>query len=457
MNLRSSSIPLLSALLLGVLACSGEESAPGAMPPVATASGAPVAPSASAAEARAPSALVRKATPNERRVADEAACAAGKVEGCRAAAERYRGYGSVAGCGVPREPDGARLKRAAEDSVADRAALASWLGKACDLGDAEACELEDMAHRAVRASTNDAANARLYSSPGGSALWSLQKVFRPAYFVLLEDARKDCLKEPNGWMCSGVKAQLHARADKARRQAIAGTIQGEAEAICARTLECTDVLYALDENGYGPEVVAPVRVRAAEVLTAACLAGDCTCGEAARHAAEDAPNRLALAELGCDDGEAEGCYELGRVYEEGRLVAKDEARARALYERACPAWVPRTEWRPGPRRGEYSPRACDRLAQYYEGGEMPPKDPTRAEFYAELACANPGFERDHAPCVRAARYWVHKKVRTGRNAEEAELRFYGTSSAPIYGKECQRPSVKDLCAPLEKEVIAIQN
>lgn len=446
-------------LLLGALVGCSEE----APPPAPAASSAPSAPAASASAAvaakptSAAATLGRKATPAERRAADEAACAEGKVSGCRAAAERYRGYGSMAGCGVPRSDEAPRLKRIAEDSSEDRAALVTWLAKACDLGDAEACELEDMARRAFRVSTWAAENTRLYSSPSGSALWSLQKLLRPQYFVLLEEARRSCLEEPNGWLCSGVEVQLYARADEARKRALGAGIVAEAQAICERTGECTDVLFSLDENGYGPDVVGPVRARAAEVLTAACLAGDCTCGEAARYVAEEAPNRLALAEAGCADGEAEGCYELGRLHEEGRGVPKDEARARALFELACPPMVPRSEWRAGPRRGEYSPRACDRLAELYEGGEMPPKDPTRARFYAGLACRHPGFEREHAPCVRLARYWATSKVRTGRNAEEAEHYFYGTGSAPVYGKECRRPSVKDLCAQHEQSIIAVQN
>jgi TPR repeat protein len=453
--------PLLSWALAGLLAtlagCSEEAPSPVPGPSSAPATSSAAASAPSVTKPSSAGVLARQATPTERRVADEVACTNGHVEGCRAVAERYRGYGAVAGCGVPRASDSPRLKRIAEDSAADRLALTEWLGKACDLGDAEACELEDMARRAFRVSTRAAEDTRLYSSPSGSALWSLQKLLRPQYFVLLEEARRSCLKEPNGWMCGGVDTQLYARADEARRRVLGDGIVAEAQAICERTRECTDVLFSLDENGYGAEVVSPVRARAAEVLTAACLAGDCTCGEAARYAPEGTPNRRALAELGCENGEAEGCYELGKLHEEGQSVPKDETRARALFELACPAMVPRSEWRAGPRRGEYSARACDRLAELYEGGEMPPKDPTRARFYAQLACSRPGFEREHAPCVRLARYWASSKVHTGRNAQEAESYFYGTGSAPIYGKECRRPSVKELCAQHEQAIIAVQN
>src|SRR5262245_5733090 len=47
-----------------------------------------------------PAKLARKTTPKDRRLADEKACEGGDSSACRRAADRYRGYGHIAGCGV---------------------------------------------------------------------------------------------------------------------------------------------------------------------------------------------------------------------------------------------------------------------------------------------------------------------------------------------------------------------
>ncbi len=213
------------------------------------------------------------------------------------------------------------------------------------------------------------------------------------------------------------------------------------------------MLFSLDENGFDDAFVAPVRDKAGQVLKHACLEGECTCGEALRYLPADDPDRLAMAQAGCADGEAEGCYALGTIFEEGKLLPKDEARARELYELACRDKVPVAQWSGGPKMGDYSPRACMRMARYFEAGEMPPKDPERARFYAEIACSAPGFMRDHAPCVQLALYYATSKRVTGRNGEDAERYFFGPGSTPVYGKECKRPSVQALCAEHEKTIL----
>ena len=37
----------------------------------------------------------------------------------------------------------------------------------------------------------------------------------------------------------------------------------------------------------------------------------------------------------CDGGDAAGCINLGRMYEEGHGVAQDQAKAVTLYRKAC--------------------------------------------------------------------------------------------------------------------------
>src|SRR5262245_40142643 len=75
-----------------LVACQGGSSAP---PPGSSAG--PLAPSAAA-----PSSLKRKSTPVDKRKADESACLAGGAEACRRMADRFRGYGHPAGCGIER-------------------------------------------------------------------------------------------------------------------------------------------------------------------------------------------------------------------------------------------------------------------------------------------------------------------------------------------------------------------
>src|SRR5262245_40323998 len=128
-----------SVLLL--VACQGGSSAP----PIGSSAG-PLAPSAAA-----PLSLKRKSTPVERRKADESACLAGGAEACRRMADRSRGFGHTAGCGIERPGPlrsikvqggsalSVRIKQMSGDTQADRRNLFQWINKACDLGDEEAC------------------------------------------------------------------------------------------------------------------------------------------------------------------------------------------------------------------------------------------------------------------------------------------------------------------------------
>jgi TPR repeat protein len=431
-----------------------------------------VEPADAAPSAPAP-VLARKSTPAERRKADEAACLGGNVDACRRMADRYRGYGHPAGCGLDREPPlqsvrtsggGAswqvRIKRTAQDSDADEQGFQTWNARACDLGDANACQIEragsDIFRYVSPASADDMA---VRSDPSSSALWAWQKATAPKRFPELESTRKDCLSNP--WNCAFAAPAMYRRGDAPAPAELSPEARAQAEAICEKTLDCKSVLMMLDKNGHAPEALAPLHAHAAKVLTSACLEGACVCGDAARELPLDDPRVLDLARMGCENGEVEGCYALGRLYEEGRGVPRDVVAARSLYDIACPPMRPADET----RTGDYSPRACDRLAEIYEAGAMPPKDVGRARYYAELACMRPGFERDHAPCVRLARYWASYAVTSGcvevgelrclSQSEEAGVRFYGPNSPIVGGRECQRPSVKALCDTYKKELDAM--
>jgi TPR repeat protein len=465
----------IALLMLALAGCNlGTEAPP------ASSSAAPISASSTPAPDAAPplaaSLIKRQSTPAERRKADESACLSGSAGACRHMADRFRGYGHPGGCGIDRSRPmttipvsggsalEVRIKRTTEDSDADERGFLQWIGKACDLGDSEACQIERSDRKIdYLASTTTAEDACLRSDPSKSAFWAWQKATRPKEFPELQKVREKCLSDRYG--CAYWLSNLYRRGDMTAPTELAQALREQAEAICATTLDCNGVWMMLDKNGYTPELLAPVRAHAAKVLAGACIEGACVCGDAAREVAPDDPRLPDLARMGCENGEVEGCYALGRLYEEGRGVPRDAFAARSLYDLACPPMRP-ASWGYGPRQGDYSPRACDRLAEMYEAGAMPPKDVDRARYYAEFACSRPGFERDHAPCIRLARYWASGAVKSGcvavgearcaSNSEEAEDRFYGPKSAPVSAKECERPSVKALCDRYKQELVAMR-
>jgi TPR repeat protein len=231
-------------------------------------------------------------------------------------------------------------------------------------------------------------------------------------------------------------------------------VRERALTICRDTLECDDVLMMLDDERYPVEPVAALRAEMGGVLVEACLDGGCVCGLAAKLLPAADARRVALAEAGCREGEAEGCYELARAIEDGRAGPPDLAHALALYQVACPRLRP-VEDEPGPRQGEYSPRACDRLAQHHERGGMPPREREHAVWYAQAACQRAGQERDHAPCLRLARYHVHGP-NTGRNIEDANLAALGPQGNPVRRRACKRPSVAEACTAVQDEVAHVR-
>lgn len=414
--------------------------------------------------------LARITTPTDKRKGDEAACGTGNAEACRAMADRYRGYGHVDGCGIERKTQvhsislasgtslSVRIKRISEDWENNEEAFTSWIAKACDLGHAEACSLDRDVVKNFRTIKEKAAeDMALRSNVETSALFAWRKAKSQTSFEYLLGIRKTCVG--NEYNCHRDSMLLYLREYvKKPPTELEPATREAAEAILTKTLDARTVILMLEKNGYTPEMLVPVREHAAKVLVNACLEGSCVCGDAAHFVPKDDVRRVDLARFGCENGESEGCYELGRLYEVGQDVPKDEKAARALYELACPPIRP-AEWADEQKTGEYSPAACDRLAEIYEDGAMPPKNIPRARYYAELACKDPGKQYDHAPCIRLARYWASQAIRSNCQSEwctgdmvNAMEKFYGPRQPPAEPKECERPSVKALCEKYKAEI-----
>jgi TPR repeat protein len=368
-------------------------------------------------------------------------------------ADRYRGYGHPAGCGLDRRRAAPALKRTPQDTDVDLERYRAAVGRACALGDTEACALAELAPRTTVVSTAGLEDARLRSAVEGSALWRWARESRPEHAALLDAARRECMRMPGSWECDQVGIQLYRHGSDAQKE-LPASVRSRALAICRDTLECGDVWMMLDDERYPVEALVPLRTEMGEVLAEACLEGACVCGQAAKLLPAGDPRRVPLAEAGCRDGEAEGCYELARAIEDGQAGPPDLARAMDLYRVACPSQRP-VEDEPGPRQGEYSPRACDRLAQHHQRGEMPPKDGGHAFWYAQAACQRAGKERDHAPCLRLARYHAHGP-RTGRNREDANLAALGPEGNPVRRRACKRSSMAEACAAVQDEIAHVR-
>lgn len=350
-----------------------------------------------------------------------------------------------------------RIKRTSEDTLADDAAYFRFMGRACGLGDREACTLQRAAADPFVASVESLRDASLRSSLETSALYLFQRAAAPAVVERFSAVRQGCLAGQGGCYWAGEPLYAVERLAAAPSALPEGRASAALDAV-KKSLDFGSIELLLDKEGYPPALLAPLRAAVAEVLVEACLEGACVCGDAAREVGEDDPRHAELARLGCDDGEAEGCHALSRLHETGRGAPLDRALAVGLYEQACPPRRPGWD-RYGPRLGETSPRACERLAELYDAGDGVPKDRAVAEYYAELACQRPGYERDHGPCVRLARFWVPPILRETCSVtecawtyERARANLHGPTSDPVKAKECERPSVAGLCAAHAAEI-----
>jgi TPR repeat protein len=379
---------LTSTLILAAtLAGCGNSTTPAPAP--GAGSSAPVAAAADAGmPSLTPTTLARKTTPRDRRLADEKACDESDVAACRRAADRHRGYGHIAGCGVDRPGPKPRRLVTAADQKSDVREYDRWIRKVCDSGDQDAC-IEGRANLGSVVITSRTAHACTRGGLGDCPLYQWVIGLHPEKKKALEDERRS-------FMTTGFHGYLFA--DLFRKEKVRGgdTLPKEiadlALRICATTHECDAVMLMLDENGYTPAAVAPVRKAAGEELVTACLAGECECGEAARYLDSGDARTLDLAKIGCDDGDPEACYVLGDLFERGVGVAKDGVKAFVLYQQACPTVLAEDG-----RADIYSKAACDRLSAWAEEGVDVEKDRDRAFFYANLACPGDGIEVD--PCA----------------------------------------------------------
>ena len=397
----------------------------------------------------APASLVRTTTPAARHERDEKACEGGELAACRKAADRYRGYGHGAGCGVPRTRRQPTRMVTAADSKDDALGFDRWIRRACDLGDEEAC-LQGKNHVASqKVSLRDAdacSRGKLEECP----LYLWQAGMSAEAGKKIAAKRLEYLKSG---VSSGLFTDLYRREKKKVEtpDALPREAFELAERVCKATLECDEPMMMLDRAGYTPTGLAPLAKSMGETLVAACLAGDCVCGRAASYLDEGDPRALDLARMGCEDGEPDACWLLGRATE-----ASDARNALALYDVACPSIVG-DDGRPE----IWSKRACDRLSELSEEGKLMAKDSDRAFYYSSLACTQSGLERHHAPCVRRALFHVRQyrgvsiwfPMTTGAIANEV---FFGSNVAPGDGKECERPSVRELCKANEAAVLKVK-
>lgn len=339
--------------------------------------------------------LQRKAEPAALFAKNETDCKAGDPAACRALANRYAGRRDQVGCGVPRKRPFPSLKSIPVDDLPDHDRFDLLEKDACNRGDQQAC----------------------------LGKWNDRP---PGLFD----------KEPR-W-----KKQPEAK--------LPPELLTKVAAACQETHSCDFLYVALDRWGYPPAELAPVREAFAKTLVDACVEGECTCGDAGKFLPADDPRRTDLGILGCENGEAEGCYLLGRAYEAGNGVPKDEKKARSLYDLACPPLQART-WT-GAIQGEISTHACDRIAEIAIGDSYPGKDRVAAKYYAQAACRG---SFDHAPCVRLAMLWATRPTSAGggKNAHEARVvamgeTYYGAANR--YDDDCRRPSVATECAALKE-------
>ncbi len=432
---------LLPPALALTLGC-GSAAAP--EPPADASAAPPVSAAGDGAPEQSAATLARKATPRERRLEDERACDAGDAGRCRRAADRYRGYGHIAGCGVDRGPGrGSAPRRAvtAADAPGDARHFDTWIRKACDLGDEDAC-LQGKQNVASPRVSERVADACARSGLGDCPLYQWVLAMRPYEVGGVLSTRRQLMSDTYG----GKLFDALYRREKTRGgDLLPASVSAIAERICKETLECDDVFMMLDKNGYTANALAPLRGKVGEALASACLEGECVCGEAARYLDGGDPRLLELARMGAGDGEPDAMFVLGDLHDRGWLAAKSPTTAFGLYEAACPAELAADD-----REEQYSKLACARLAERYEEGESLEKDAFRGYYYASAACPRGGFERDHAPCLRRglmhARYGF--KAPDARHETPRELArrfFFGSAGSPVDGKECERPSVAALC------------
>jgi TPR repeat protein len=108
-------------------------------------------------------------------------------------------------------------------------------------------------------------------------------------------------------------------------------------------------------------------------------------------------------EAQCGRGDAESCFNIGWLYENGKNVGKDEARAHALYQKSCDGG---------------SAKGCRGLGWSYESGKGVQADPARAAQLYRQACDR----GDNQGCKNLG--WLHENGKGMARDYAAALRLY---------------------------------
>ena len=93
-------------------------------------------------------------------------------------------------------------------------------------------------------------------------------------------------------------------------------------------------------------LLADDEIKSRYYLEKACQLNPRYCGGLANYYIEgiggekDTAKAIHYYQLACDAGYASNCYDLGIIYETGKLVPQDIEQARALYKKACTADSP---------------------------------------------------------------------------------------------------------------------
>lgn len=305
----------------------------------------------------------------------DAACKAGSAEACayeglqlsenpdraseaRPLDERSCDLGSAAGCA-----NLAYLYAAGKSVAKDDRRAASLYRKSCDLGDAQGCYNAGVMADDGRGVREDPAAAAADYAEGCSlgsstACTNLGFLYEHGRGVRQDKARavelyqKGCegssCRVSNLGGCLNVGRALRDGIGVAVDEPKAAEIFREA---CHRKADSEDI--HAEENG----------ARACSLLGGLYIAGD--------GIERDLDQGREFSILGCDRGDAFGCFNAAVCYGSSAGASADPAKAASYFDRACRL-----------RDGE----SCHQLARAYESGKGVPRDAARAKTLEKDAC-----------------------------------------------------------------------
>ena len=168
----------------------------------------------------------------------------------------------------------------------------------------------------------------------------------------------------------------------------------------------TDLAAASDDENSKSEEVSPSNCGAGPGGWANCI----ELGDSYR--ARDSALAAEFYKQACDGGDPEGCWHVGKMYEEGDGVATAYRRAHELYRRACAGG---------------SAQGCGKLGDFYDTAG-PLQDPSRAAELYQRGCDS----GDSASCEKLAAMYS-----SGRGVE-----MNLTRTAELYQRGCDRGSAQ---------------